>query len=107
MDSGKISHEPSKNETKRKRDSLVREIEKVKKRREEREEEREEFERLRQEENRLREQEMYGDWQKKEDEFHLTQAKVRSKIRIKVSSPFSQMHQLFTHMPFEIILGGP
>ena len=69
---------------KRKHNFLVEEIEKVKKRRQEREEEREEFERLRLEENRLREQEQFGDWQKKEDEFHLLQAKNRSKIRIRV-----------------------
>jgi hypothetical protein len=84
IDLGKIMREPSKHDTKRRRDELVSEIEKVKKRRIEREEEKEEFERLKLEESRLREQELFGDWQKKEEEFHLKQAKVRSKIRIRV-----------------------
>jgi Conserved mid region of cactin len=60
----------------------LEEIEKVRKRREESEREKEEFERLQAEEGRLREQQQYGDWQRKEEEFHLEQAKTRSKIRL-------------------------
>ncbi|KAG5178455.1 cactus-binding C-terminus of cactin protein-domain-containing protein [Tribonema minus] len=60
----------------------LEEIEKVRKRREESEKEKEEFERLKAEEARLREQQQYGDWQRKEEEFHLHQAKTRSKIRL-------------------------
>eukprot|EP00741_Cyanophora_paradoxa_P009528 tig00001501_g9228.t1 len=52
------------------REELRREIDKVKKRREEREEEK-----MRWEEER--------EWEKKEDEFHLKQAIIRSEIRIK------------------------
>jgi type IV secretory pathway VirD2 relaxase len=60
---------------------LVREIEKVRKRREEREKEQEEMERLRAEEARLREAGNYEEWERKEEEFHLEQARVRSKVR--------------------------
>jgi hypothetical protein len=42
----------------------------------------EEMERLRAEEARLTEQQKYGDWVKKEEDFHLEQAKMRSKIRL-------------------------
>ncbi len=52
----------------------------VRKRREDAEAEREEMERLKAEESRLREQQQYGDWQKKEEHFHLKQAKQRSKV---------------------------
>ena len=55
---------------------------KLKERREEREEEREEMERLKLEEARLREQSMYGDWEKKEEMFHLEQSRRRTKMRI-------------------------
>jgi len=58
------------------------EIHKVRKRRTDREEEQEEQERLRAEESRLREAEQYADWHKKEEDFHLEQARVRSKIRL-------------------------
>lgn len=53
----------------------------MRKRRRDAEEEREEMERLKAEESRLREQQQYGDWQKKEEQFHLKQAKQRSKVR--------------------------
>jgi hypothetical protein len=61
---------------------FLSEIEKVRKRRSDREAEEEEMERLREEESRLRESEMYADWQQKEEDFHLEQARVRSKIRL-------------------------
>eukprot|EP00607_Mallomonas_marina_P001968 CAMPEP_0182428010 /NCGR_PEP_ID=MMETSP1167-20130531/20951_1 /TAXON_ID=2988 /ORGANISM="Mallomonas Sp, Strain CCMP3275" /LENGTH=496 /DNA_ID=CAMNT_0024610633 /DNA_START=57 /DNA_END=1544 /DNA_ORIENTATION=- len=61
---------------------IMREIERVRKRRDDREKELEEMERLRTEEQRLREASQYGDWQKKEDEFHMEQTRVRSKIRL-------------------------
>ena len=60
---------------------LIREIEKVRKRREDREKEQEEMERLKAEEARLREAATYDDWERKEEEFHLEQARVRSKVR--------------------------
>lgn len=39
------------------------------------------MDRLKAEESRLREQQQYGDWQKKEEHFHLKQATQRSKVR--------------------------
>lgn len=53
----------------------------VRKRRDDAEAEREEMDRLKAEESRLREQQQYGDWQKKEEHFHLKQATQRSKVR--------------------------
>lgn len=53
----------------------------MRKRRDDAEAEREEMERLKAEESRLREQQQYGDWQKKEEHFHLKQASQRSKVR--------------------------
>lgn len=55
-------------------------LEKVRKRRDDAEAEREEMDRLKAEESRLREQQQYGDWQKKEEHFHLKQASQRSKV---------------------------
>lgn len=52
----------------------------MRKRREDAEAEREEMDRLKAEEARLREQQQYGDWQKKEEHFHLKQATQRSKV---------------------------
>lgn len=52
----------------------------VRKRRDDAEAEREEMDRLKAEESRLREQQQYGDWQKKEEHFHLKQATQRSKV---------------------------
>ena len=60
----------------------VDEIRKARQRRDDREKEQEEMERLKTEELRLRDAEQYEDWQQKEEEFHLTQARVRSKLRI-------------------------
>eukprot|EP01036_Dinobryon_divergens_P037031 gene37031-48344_t len=65
-----------------KRLEIMQEIERVRKRRDDREKELEEMERLRTEEQRLREAATYGDWQKKENEFHMEQTRVRSKIRL-------------------------
>lgn len=72
----------SKDEPEKKRIKLMTEIEKVRKRRQDREDELAEIERLRDEEQRLRELAQYGDWQAKEEEFHLNQTKERSKIRL-------------------------
>ncbi|KAK2156039.1 hypothetical protein LSH36_223g02000 [Paralvinella palmiformis] len=58
------------------------ELEKVKKRRLEREHEREEREHEREMLQRQKEAEYYREWEKQEDNFHLNQAKLRSKIRI-------------------------
>lgn len=61
---------------------LLTEIEKVRKRRTDREAEVAEMERLRDEEQRLKEMSAFGDWQRKEEEFHLEQARERSKLRL-------------------------
>uniref|UniRef100_A0A6S9JR17 Splicing factor Cactin n=1 Tax=Heterosigma akashiwo TaxID=2829 RepID=A0A6S9JR17_HETAK len=78
--------EPSGNASKtslvEKRRKTMEEVEKVRRRRKEREEELEEMERLKAEESRLREVQQFGDWQKKEEDFHRYQAKIRSKIRL-------------------------
>ncbi|OQR97770.1 hypothetical protein THRCLA_06852 [Thraustotheca clavata] len=65
------------------REELIREIMKVRQRRDERDAEREELERLKNEESRLRDVSEYEDWQQKEEQFHLSQARVRSHIRIR------------------------
>ncbi len=64
-----------------KRIELLSEIEKVSKRRQDRENELAEIERLRDEEQRLREMASFGDWQRKEEDFHLEQTKERTKLR--------------------------
>lgn len=61
---------------------LMKDIDRVRKRRVEREQEVEEMERLRAEEQRLKEAAQYENWEEKEDEFHTQQTKVRSKIRL-------------------------
>lgn len=61
---------------------LIRDIENVRKRRLDREKELEEMEQLRYEEQRLREAAQYGDWEQKEEDFHMQQTKVRSTLRI-------------------------
>ena len=82
-DGGSIKSEKVSSRVKREReDHFYGEIQKVRKRRSEREAELEEQERLREEDARLREAEQYADWHKKEEEFHLKQARVRSKIRL-------------------------
>lgn len=73
---------PSEKELKKQQLQRVEEIRKARKRREEREAEKEEMERLKSEELRLRDAEQYDDWQQKEEDFHLQQTKVRSKLRI-------------------------
>jgi hypothetical protein len=62
--------------------TLIKDIDRVRQRRIEREQEQEEMERLRNEEQRLREAANYGDWQKKEEDFHIDQTRMRSKIRL-------------------------
>lgn len=74
---------PSEKELKKQQLDRMEEIKKARKRRDEREAEKEEMERLKNEELRLRDAEQYEDWQQKEEDFHLNQAKVRSKLRIK------------------------
>lgn len=74
---------PSEKELKQQQLERMEEIKKARKRREEREAEKEEMERLKNEELRLRDAEQYEDWQQKEEDFHLNQARVRSKLRIK------------------------
>lgn len=86
----KSAKKDKKDQDKRKRDDsdddkrieLLEEIEKVRKRRQDRENELAELERLRDEEQRLREMASFGDWQRKEEDFHLDQTRERSKLRI-------------------------
>ncbi|XP_062516489.1 splicing factor Cactin-like [Corticium candelabrum] len=60
-----------------------RELEKVKKRRQEREEERVAREQELEMIQRMKEAEQFKEWGQEEDEFHLEQAKLRSKIRLR------------------------
>ena len=60
------------------------ELEKVKKRRQEREAEKEAREEETSQLQRTREAEQFREWQEHEDEFHLKQAELRSRIRIQV-----------------------
>ncbi|POM73378.1 Hypothetical protein PHPALM_9781, partial [Phytophthora palmivora] len=82
-DKGK--EKPSARELKKQQIRRVDEIRKARRRREEREAEKEEMERLKSEELRLKDAEQYEDWQQKEEEFHLKQAKVRSQLRIRAN----------------------
>lgn len=82
IETGEREIPETKAEARARKQALLAEIERVKARRKDREEEEEEQERLKQEEISLREAEMYGDWEKKEEEFHVTQARRRSKLRI-------------------------
>jgi len=74
---------PTKVELRAERDLLMDDIQRARKRREEREAEREEAERLRAEEARLADAAQYGDWERKEVEFHLRQTRERSLLRIR------------------------
>jgi len=65
-----------------KRIKLMKDIDRIRKRREAREKELEDMEKMRADELRLREAVSYGDWEEKEEEFHMEQTKVRSKIRL-------------------------
>ncbi|KAG1707932.1 hypothetical protein DVH05_024583 [Phytophthora capsici] len=76
---------PTAKELKKQQLRRVDEIRKARKRREEREAEKEEMERLKSEEMRLKDAEQYEDWQQKEEQFHLKQAKVRSQLRIRAN----------------------
>ncbi|KAF9167327.1 hypothetical protein DFQ26_004968 [Actinomortierella ambigua] len=67
------------------REEAIKELEKLNRKRIEREREREEREEELQRIQRMSEQAQLGDWQAKEDEFHLEQAKRRAEIRIKNS----------------------
>ena len=66
----------------KKQEEQRQELEKVKQRRLEREREREERESALELEERQRENDKFSKWRKDEDEFHLQQARLRSKIRI-------------------------
>nr|XP_054756350.1 splicing factor Cactin-like isoform X1 [Lytechinus pictus] len=59
------------------------ELQKVKQRRIEREKEREQRDKELEELQRAREADYYKEWERQEDHFHLNQAKLRSKVRIK------------------------
>jgi monoamine oxidase len=59
-----------------KSNQLMADIERARKRREDKAQAMEEMERLRTEEQRLRESSSYGDWERKEEEFHSTQTQV-------------------------------
>lgn len=68
--------------TTRVKQDTVEEIKKVRQRRATKDAEREEMERLRAQEMRMKEQEQYGEWLRKEEEFHLLQQRQRSAIRL-------------------------
>ncbi|PIK46373.1 putative cactin isoform X1 [Apostichopus japonicus] len=71
------------------------ELQKVKQRRLEREREREERDKELEDLQRMREAEYFQEWEKQEDQFHLDQAKLRSKIRIQDgrAKPIDQLAQ--------------
>ncbi|KAH7464661.1 Cactin [Phytophthora ramorum] len=77
--------QPSAKQLKKQQLRRVDDIRKARERREQREAEKEEMERLRSEEMRLKDAEQYEDWQQKEEQFHLQQAKVRSQLRIRAN----------------------
>ena len=64
------------------RESTFDEIDKVRRRRMAREEHMLEMDRLRAEESRMKELENYDEWSRKEEEFHLSQQRQRSAIRL-------------------------
>ncbi len=80
--SSESSDEKESDSEETKRLKLMTEIEKVRRRRQDRENELAEIERLRDEEQRLKEHASFGDWQRKEEDFHLEQTAERSKIRL-------------------------
>jgi len=63
--------------------TVLKEIEKLKRQREERDRQKRLWEEERAKQSRLREQSCYGQLAKKEDEFHLSQAKLRAQMRLK------------------------
>jgi hypothetical protein len=79
---GRLDAHEGVTESESKRLETISEIQQIRQRRKDREQELEEMSRLRSEESRLREAAQYGDWQAKEEEFHVEQARIRSKIRI-------------------------
>ena len=83
IETGKRTAAPTKAEVRADREALMEEIERARARRTAREAEMEEMERLRAEEMRLKDSEQYTNWEAKEDEFHLKQARQRSFIRIR------------------------
>jgi hypothetical protein len=78
----KISEKELDKFQRRKQDEQREELQKVKTARLAREKEREERQELLDMEQRSRDNEKFSKWQQQEDEFHLEQAKLRSKIRI-------------------------
>jgi len=81
--SGARARAPTKTEQILEREALMTEIERAKERRLQREREAEEMERLRAEEARLRDASEYADWERKEEEFQLRQARARCFVRIR------------------------
>jgi hypothetical protein len=79
---GKRHRDDSSDDEDEKRIKLMKDIDRIRKRRDAREKELEDMEKMRADELRLREAISYGDWEEKEEEFHLEQTKVRSKIRL-------------------------
>jgi len=65
------------------KETVMKEIEKLKRQREERDFQKRMWEEERTKQARLREQSCYGELSKKEDEFHLAQAKIRAQTRLK------------------------
>lgn len=78
-----INLEDVERENRMKLEETKRELEKVKQRRLEREKEREEHQEEMNRSQREKEMVQFKEWEKQEDGFHLRQAKLRSKLRIK------------------------
>jgi len=81
--SGAAQGVPSREEEDRRRDELMDEVERAKERRARREAERDEMDRLRAEETRLKEAAHYKEWEARDDEFHLYQARQKAVIRLR------------------------
>ena len=82
----------------RKMDEQRVELQKVKESRLQREREREETQEQMDLEQRERDNDKFSKWQQKEDEFHLDQAMMRSKIRIQVGNSIDSGH-FWGHFP--------
>ncbi|XP_072166596.1 splicing factor Cactin-like [Diadema setosum] len=80
---GDVDPDSMKRMVKRKQIENRLELQKVKQRRIEREKEREQRDKELEELQRAREAEYFKEWERQEDTFHINQAKLRSKVRIK------------------------
>ncbi|KAJ1867605.1 hypothetical protein LPJ78_000840 [Coemansia sp. RSA 989] len=82
-----ISRDEQNRRDRERREEAERELEKLRKRREQREMQQKEREHEQARMRREREQETLGDWERREEEFHLEQAKRRAEIKIQSGRP--------------------